>query len=243
MPELRCASQHTRMREVGVPIFVSCTNKKFELIGMHFRLSPLPLFMCFFVCVPGHSISVPLRVALHARPCPFTNCHSGNRANDVAATLTEYKSDDKQTGAGDGAGVDEVRFRGESIKASPTLLSPNRLMHEPSAMPPPPQDSPQTELAPRKRRRKRDDPQNCLANSEVSRFFRFLSIAPEPVCCGTCVAVVDLFKYVAFVSGLKRPGGGKEDTNDNRTSANKRQDLVVVGSLFYSLSHTHTQLI
>lgn len=44
----------------------------------------------------------------------------------------------------------------------------SNLFHEASAMPPPPQDSPQTELAPRKRRRKRDDPQNCLTNSEVS---------------------------------------------------------------------------
>lgn len=33
---------------------------------------------------------------------------------------------------------------------------------------PPPQDSPQTELAPRKRRRKRDDPQSCVTNAEVS---------------------------------------------------------------------------
>lgn len=51
---------------------------------------------------------------------------------------------------------------GEASKSPPTLF------HEVSAMPPPPQDSPQTELAPRKRRRKRDDPQNCLTNSEVS---------------------------------------------------------------------------
>lgn len=39
---------HTRMRAVGVHIFVSCTNKKFELIGMHFRLSPLPVYVLFF---------------------------------------------------------------------------------------------------------------------------------------------------------------------------------------------------
>lgn len=46
-------------------------------------------------------------------------------------------------------------------KIPPTLSSKHLDM-------PPPQDLPQTELAPRKRRRKRDDPQNCLTNSEVS---------------------------------------------------------------------------
>lgn len=46
-------------------------------------------------------------------------------------------------------------------KIPPTLSSKHSDM-------PPPQDLPQTELAPRKRRRKRDDPQNCLTNSEVS---------------------------------------------------------------------------
>lgn len=95
--------------------------------------------------------------------------------NDVAATSHETQSlakhGDKQRGDGGEGAVDELHSRGESIKASSLLLSPNQLMHEPSAMPPPPQDSPQTELAPRKRRRKRDDPQNCLANSEVSRIF------------------------------------------------------------------------
>lgn len=53
------------------------------------------------------------------------------------------------------------RIGGEASKSPPILF------HEATAMPPPPQDSPQTELAPRKRRRKRDDPQNCLTNSEV----------------------------------------------------------------------------
>lgn len=38
-------------------------------------------------------------------------------------------------------------------------------------MAPPPPDSPQTELAPRKRRRKREDPQSCITNSEVRSFF------------------------------------------------------------------------
>lgn len=38
---------------------------------------------------------------------------------------------------------------------------------EPVNMPPPPPDSPHAELAPRKRRRKREDPQSCFANSEV----------------------------------------------------------------------------
>lgn len=56
----------------------------------------------------------------------------------------------------------DQQSEGEASKSPPTLF------HEASAMPPPPQDSPQTELAPRKRRRKRDDPQNCLTNSEVS---------------------------------------------------------------------------
>lgn len=40
-------------------------------------------------------------------------------------------------------------------------------LFEALSMPPPPQDSPQIELAPRKRRRKRNDPQSCLTNSEV----------------------------------------------------------------------------
>lgn len=72
-------------------------------------------------------------------------------AETEAQSLTQHE--DTQT---------DHQSEGEASKSPPTLF------HEVSAMPPPPQDSPQTELAPRKRRRKRDDPQNCLTNSEVS---------------------------------------------------------------------------
>lgn len=46
----------------------------------------------------------------------------------------------------------------------------NKGLHyvEPLNMPPPQSGSPHAEIAPRKRRRKREDPQSCFANSEVS---------------------------------------------------------------------------
>lgn len=112
--------------------------------------------------------------SIHSIHSPFVSLSlplfSFNLQNVLLIAITEsIKFDDRALKLGSGTIPIPSPINCCSHDADDKSQQTEQTTCEPSPLSmPPPQDSPQTELAPRKRRRKRDDPQSCVTNAEVS---------------------------------------------------------------------------